>query len=234
MGYVPTCYYLVCHGSKPVRLACLIHTASIHPELGSNSKLKNLNFVQYYFFRMSCSTQKLFPSTRSAASRNPRLCRTINRQLLSDRLDGTKECPTFLQSVFYSITILACFPVKQLSLPRGYVCACPVTALAVLRGLLCLTNQNFGYVCVQSLFVSQRSFRSQSYRISAHLSCPFGIRKAQALARIERKSFELPQDKPSGAMVRGVYMEGVFESRPRAMQRRACCVSLCATTSAAS
>src|SRR3990167_6757668 len=37
-GYVPTCYYLVCHGSKPVRLACLIHTASVHPELGSNSQ----------------------------------------------------------------------------------------------------------------------------------------------------------------------------------------------------
>ncbi len=28
------------------RLACLIHTASVHPELGSNSKLKNLNLVQ--------------------------------------------------------------------------------------------------------------------------------------------------------------------------------------------
>ena len=40
LGYVPTCSYLVCHGSKPIRLACLIHAASIHPELGSNSKLK--------------------------------------------------------------------------------------------------------------------------------------------------------------------------------------------------
>jgi hypothetical protein len=36
-GYVPTCYYPVRRGSKPSRLACLIHAASIHPELGSNS-----------------------------------------------------------------------------------------------------------------------------------------------------------------------------------------------------
>ena len=36
-GDVPTCYYLVCRGSKPARLACLIHAASVHPELGSNS-----------------------------------------------------------------------------------------------------------------------------------------------------------------------------------------------------
>ena len=40
LGYVPTCSYLVCHGPKPIRLACLIHAASVHPELGSNSKLK--------------------------------------------------------------------------------------------------------------------------------------------------------------------------------------------------
>ena len=39
----PTCYYLVCHGSKPIRLACLIHAASVHPELGSNSKLNSTN-----------------------------------------------------------------------------------------------------------------------------------------------------------------------------------------------
>ena len=30
----------VCHGSKPIRLACLIHAASIHPELGSNSHIR--------------------------------------------------------------------------------------------------------------------------------------------------------------------------------------------------
>ena len=42
LGYVPTCSYLVCHGSKPIRLACLIHAASIHPELGSNSKLRQV------------------------------------------------------------------------------------------------------------------------------------------------------------------------------------------------
>ncbi len=41
-GFVPTCYYLVCRGSKPSRLACLIHAASVHPELRSNSK-KNMN-----------------------------------------------------------------------------------------------------------------------------------------------------------------------------------------------
>src|SRR3989344_2590172 len=38
---VPVYYYLVCQGhklaSKPLRLACLRHAASIHPELGSNS-----------------------------------------------------------------------------------------------------------------------------------------------------------------------------------------------------
>ena len=38
LGKVPTCYYLVRRGSKPTRLACLIHVASVHPELGSNSK----------------------------------------------------------------------------------------------------------------------------------------------------------------------------------------------------
>ncbi len=42
MGYVPTCSYLVCHGSEPIRLACLIHAASIHPELGSNSNLRQV------------------------------------------------------------------------------------------------------------------------------------------------------------------------------------------------
>ena len=38
---VPVYYYLVCRGSKPTRLACLIHAASIHPELGSNSDYKS-------------------------------------------------------------------------------------------------------------------------------------------------------------------------------------------------
>ena len=44
---VPVYYYLVCRGSKPTRLACLIHAASIHPELGSNSDYKNevLNLI---------------------------------------------------------------------------------------------------------------------------------------------------------------------------------------------
>ena len=41
LGYVPTCSYLVCHGFsycyEAIRLACLIHAASVHPELGSNS-----------------------------------------------------------------------------------------------------------------------------------------------------------------------------------------------------
>ncbi len=38
LGQVPTCYYLVCHSALGlVRLACLIHVASVHPELGSNS-----------------------------------------------------------------------------------------------------------------------------------------------------------------------------------------------------
>jgi translation initiation factor IF-3 len=32
------CYSPVCHGSKPIRLACLRHAASVHPEPGSNSK----------------------------------------------------------------------------------------------------------------------------------------------------------------------------------------------------
>lgn len=42
--YVPTCYYPVCHSpyinTRVVRLACLIHAASVHPELGSNSTKK--------------------------------------------------------------------------------------------------------------------------------------------------------------------------------------------------
>ena len=41
LGYIPTCYYLVCHSALGlVRLACLIHVASVHPELESNSKYK--------------------------------------------------------------------------------------------------------------------------------------------------------------------------------------------------
>ena len=36
-GQVPTCYSAVCHGSEPIRLACVRRTASVHSELGSNS-----------------------------------------------------------------------------------------------------------------------------------------------------------------------------------------------------
>ena len=39
-GRLPMCYSPVCHGSKPIRLACLRHAASVHPEPGSNSLLK--------------------------------------------------------------------------------------------------------------------------------------------------------------------------------------------------
>ena len=89
-------------------------------------------------------------------------------------------------------------------------------------GLVCflLTNHLFGYVCVQfhirmSMFCPKsfiEVFRLASPKLRrrrVHHSFPCRVRKAQALARIERK--------PSGAMVRGVYMEGVFESRPRPM-----------------
>ena len=37
---LPMCYSPVCHGSKPIRLACLRHAASVHPEPGSNSYVK--------------------------------------------------------------------------------------------------------------------------------------------------------------------------------------------------
>jgi hypothetical protein len=37
-GRLPMCYAPVCHGSKPIRLACLKHVASVHPEPGSNSQ----------------------------------------------------------------------------------------------------------------------------------------------------------------------------------------------------
>ncbi len=40
-GDVPTCYAAVCHGSKPVRLACVRRTASVHSELGSNSSKRD-------------------------------------------------------------------------------------------------------------------------------------------------------------------------------------------------
>lgn len=44
LGYVPIHYYPVCHSpyvnTRIVRLACLIHAASVHPELGSNSTKK--------------------------------------------------------------------------------------------------------------------------------------------------------------------------------------------------
>jgi hypothetical protein len=39
-GRLPMCYSPVCHGSKPIRLACLRHAASVHPEPGSNSQKK--------------------------------------------------------------------------------------------------------------------------------------------------------------------------------------------------
>ena len=74
LGYVPTCSYLVCHGSKPIRLACLIHAASIHPELGSNSKLKrDLNHRSDWLILSVCehtetvltiSTQQTFSRIR--------------------------------------------------------------------------------------------------------------------------------------------------------------------------
>ena len=50
LGYVPTCSYLVCHGFsycyEAIRLACLIHAASVHPELGSNSNEEESCFLR--------------------------------------------------------------------------------------------------------------------------------------------------------------------------------------------
>jgi hypothetical protein len=57
------CYSPVCHGriATPIRLACLRHAASVHPEPGSNSqKVFNLvYFAKENFQLLSCECQDL-------------------------------------------------------------------------------------------------------------------------------------------------------------------------------
>ncbi len=88
--YVPTCSYLVCHGSKPVRLACLIHAASIHPELGSNSNLRQVLRVNSHVSAFQAYERSVLFSTLS-----------WNKFLFKDK---TKEYSTVMK-LFYLIVL---------------------------------------------------------------------------------------------------------------------------------
>ena len=67
LGKVPTYYYLVCRGSKPARLACLIHAASVHPELGSNSQQRFMPPIEGHESIDGAEENKALPTLRSGS-----------------------------------------------------------------------------------------------------------------------------------------------------------------------
>src|SRR3989344_7951447 len=66
-GEIPTYYYLVCRGSKPTRLACLIHAASVHSELGSNSQQRFMPPIEGHESIDGAEENKALPTLRSGS-----------------------------------------------------------------------------------------------------------------------------------------------------------------------
>ena len=61
--------------------------------------IKNLNFVQYYFSRMSCSTRNFRQSRAARCRGNPRLCRTIDTFVSIGR--NKRMCHLFTDDSFF-------------------------------------------------------------------------------------------------------------------------------------
>ena len=116
LGYVPTCSYLVCHGSKPIRLACLIHAASVHPELGSNSKLRQV-------WSVFLLTEKLASYLRTNLFPH---CTSVMRTSLFYPKDKTKEnVRSYFRDRLFCLADAYCYK-NAISMPATcrLTCAC--------------------------------------------------------------------------------------------------------------
>ena len=103
-GRLLTCYSPLRHWfpKEPVRLACLIHAASVHSEPGSNSPLqKSLTAPEGALILLQSSTSR---GGRTPLTRNPFLLRD-NRIIL--RCSVAKELFAFLRASHYFTTVSA-------------------------------------------------------------------------------------------------------------------------------